>query len=158
MKNRLFRKALCITESATEAEDIVQEVMMRMWEKRADWPKIENIEVYCMVLAKNMALDLIKKTRHKDSIDNENIKDIQSESGQPLEKIVHADMHGLIWKLIKSLPEKQQDIIRLRDIEELSYQEITKEMNISESQVKITLFRARKKIKEMYLQIDNYGL
>ena len=159
LKNKVFRKALGITESVVEAENVVQDVMMRMWEKRENWPAIENIEVYCMVLTKNMALDVIKRSGHNnDSIDDENIQSIQSETKQPLEKTVQADMYNWLWKLINSLPEKQREIIRLRDIEEMSYTEIAKEMRIPESQVKITLFRARKKIKEMYLQIDNYGL
>ena len=159
LKNKLFRKALGITESVVDAENVVQDVMMRLWEKRADWSKIENIEVYCMVLTKNIALDVIKKSGHNnDSINNENIRRLASEIQEPLEKTVLDDMYGWLWKLIKSLPEKQQEIIRLREIEEMSYLEIAEEMNIPESQVKITLFRARKKIKEIYLQIDNYGL
>ena len=77
LKNKLFRKALGITESVVDAENVVQDVMMRLWEKRADWSKIENIEVYCMVLTKNIALDVIKKSGHNnDSINNENIRQI----------------------------------------------------------------------------------
>ena len=159
LKNKLFRKALSITESAVEAENVVQDVMMHLWEQRADWTKIGNMEVYCMVLTKNRALDVIKRSgRNNDSIDDENIRVLQSETEQPLENTVLTDMHNWLWKLIKRLPEKQQEIIRLRDMEEMSYQEIAEEVNLSESQVKVTLFRARKKIKEMYLQIDNYGL
>jgi len=160
LKNKLFRKALSITESVVEAENVVQDVMMRLWEKRTDWSKIENMEVYCMVLTKNMALDVLKKSGYNnDSIDDEkSMRALQSAAEHPLEKTVLRDVQGWLWKLIKSLPEKQQEIIRLRDIEELSYQEIAEEMNITESQVKVTLFRARKRIKEMYLQIDNYGL
>ena len=159
LKNKLFRKALSITKSTTDAEDVVQEVMIRMWEKRVEWNKIGNIEVYCMVLTKNMSLDLMKKAgRNNDSIEDESIIRLESETTQPLEKMIQSDTYGLIWKIIISLPEKQQDIIRLREIEELTYQEIATEMNIPESQVKIILFRVRKKIKERYLQIDNYGL
>jgi len=159
LKNRLFKKAYCITESVVEAEDIVQEVMMRLWDRRYDWPKIENMEVYCMVLTKNLALDKIKKMDYyNDSLENSNTIELHTDSSQALENIIQQDEKFWLWKLIRSLPEKYREIICLREIEEYSYSEIAKEMKLTEAQVKITLFRVRQQIKEKYLQIMNYGL
>ena len=159
LKNKLFKKAYCITESAVEAEDVVQEVMMRLWDKRSEWSKIENIEVYCMVLTKNLALDKIKKMNYfNDSLENSKIAELHADSLQPLENMVQQDEKCWLWKLIRSLPEKYREIIRLREMEEYSYLEIAQEMELTEAQVKIILFRARQQIKEKYLQIANYGL
>ena len=159
LKNKLFKKAYCITESSVEAEDVVQEVMMRLWDKQSDWPKIENIEVYCMVLTKNLALDKIKKMNYyNDSLENSKIQELLEDSLQPLENMVQQDEKDWLWRLIRSLPEKYRRIICLREIEEYSYLEIAQEMKLTEAQVKITLFRARQQIKEKFLQITNYGL
>ena len=155
LKNKLFRKALSITESASEAEDVVQEIMMCLWDRKDKWPNIDNIEVYSMVLVKNLALDRIKKKSYKSkTIDINEAEQTGSESHQ--EKLENAEQTALVWKIIHLLPEQCQELIRLREIEELSYREIAKAMNITEAQVKVTLFRARQKIKEIYLKINNH--
>ena len=64
----------------------------------------------------------------------------------------------LVRKLINELPEKQRTIIQLRDIEEKSYKEIADVMQLTEDQVKVTLFRARQRIKAKYNEIQSYGL
>ena len=63
-----------------------------------------------------------------------------------------------IGKFIASLPEKQKQIIQLRDVEGYSYQEIGDIMEIDMNQVKVNLFRARKAVKENMLNINAYGL
>ena len=159
LKNKVFRKALCITESTDEAADVVQEVMMRLWEKREEWDQIKNMEVYCMVLAKNIALDTVKKCGYKnDSIHSESVRNIPSDEILPFNEMVREDEKKLLWKLIRSLPDVQQEVIQLREFETLSYKEIAEKMNLTESQVKMSLFHARQKLKEKYLKIDNYGL
>jgi len=56
------------------------------------------------------------------------------------------------------LTPPQNDIIRLRDIEGLSYREIATELSLTEDQVRVYLFRARQKLREQYMKMQNYGL
>jgi RNA polymerase sigma-70 factor (ECF subfamily) len=65
---------------------------------------------------------------------------------------------GAIARIINSLPEKQRTIIQLRDIEGKTYQEIANTLSISESDVKVTLFRARQAMKEKILQKKSFFL
>jgi RNA polymerase sigma-70 factor (ECF subfamily) len=65
-------------------------------------------------------------------------------------KIEVEDQINLLEKWVKNLPEKQQTIFRLREIEELNYKEIAVILNISEEQVKINLFRLRRRLKEYF--------
>ena len=88
LKDKLFRKALSITESVAEAQDIVQEVMMRLWDNRTEWASITNMEVYSMVLIKNLALDKIKKSGyHSESIYTNRTINTLSNSHHPHEDI-----------------------------------------------------------------------
>ena len=57
LKDKLFRLALRITFDREEAEDIVQETLIRVWNKREEWHKIESIEAFCLTIAKNLAID-----------------------------------------------------------------------------------------------------
>lgn len=155
MKNKLFRKAMSITESAVESQDIVQEIMIRIWDKRAEWKTITNIEVYAIVLTKNLALDRIKRHGYySQPIDASEAKQLSSDGLHPLEKMEKAEQIALLWKIVGQLPERHQELVRLREIEELSYLEIAQAMSITEAQVKMTLFRARQKMKDIYLKIS----
>ena len=64
----------------------------------------------------------------------------------------------IIHRLIDELPEKQRLIMQLRDIEGESYKDIAKVLQLTEEQIKVNLFRARQKVKQRYIEIDEYGL
>ena len=157
LQDKLFRLALRITQNPAEAEDIVQEVMLRMWNYREEWTKIESKEAYCCTMTRNLSLGKINLKSHQ----TEHIDDyiyLKANSQQPDEEIVKQDHLHLLHELIGQLPEKQRTAIQLRDIEGMSYHEIANYMNIPEEQVKINLFRGRKEIKALFLKIEGYGL
>ncbi len=157
LKDKLFRLAFSITGSREDAEDIVQDTMLRVWNKQEVWENIENLEGYCMRSTRNIALDKIALTDNK----HEDLPDsfIENEhKDRPDEVFEKSDQLNLIHQLIARLPEKQRTIMQLRDVEELSYKDIAEIMNITEEQVKVSLFRARQKVKEHFKRINNYGL
>jgi len=159
LKNKLFRKALYITESIEDSQDIVQDVMITLWNKRAGWNEIKNIEVYAMVLTKNQALDRIKnKSGKNDSIDEKIENQVSCKNSNPLESVIKNEETSLIWSIINQLSDNQKKLVILREIDEHTYLEIAEIMQTTEAQVKINLYRTRQKIKELYLKIDKYGL
>lgn len=66
-----------------------------------------------------------------------------------------AESHQLIFGLVDRLPEKQREIFHLREVEEMSYEEIAKHLDISLDQVKVNLHRARKSVRE---KLINQGI
>ena len=82
----------------------------------------------------------------------------KKEASDPYQEIEKKDTMTEISKLMSSLPEKQRQVMQLRDIEGYSYKEITDILEIDMNQVKVNLFRARKEIKEKLLNINAYGL
>ena len=71
LKNELFRLALRITQNRFEAEDVVQETMLKVWKGRSEWDKIDNIEAYCLTVCRlsrkvslqTKAIPLTRKSR-----------------------------------------------------------------------------------------------
>ena len=61
LKDKLFRLALRITLDRAEAEDVVQDTMIRVWNKREEWSQFESIEAYCLVVTRNLAIDRSQK-------------------------------------------------------------------------------------------------
>jgi RNA polymerase sigma-70 factor (ECF subfamily) len=156
-KNKLFRFALRILESHEEAEDVVQDVMIKMWDKRADLSKYQNIEAWCMRLTKNLSLDKLKSKHRQTHIQQVEI-DVASFSLNPDKELELNDTCSHIEKMMNELPEKQKMVMQLRDIEGYSYQEIADVMEISMSQVKVNLFRARDKVRQQLTKTNNYGI
>lgn len=157
LKDKLYRLALRITMDRAEAEDIVQDTLIRIWEKREEWPRIESIEALCLTICRNLAIDRSQlKEAQNVELFPEKI-DAPLASGPHEEAIAHESM-DIVRRLIDELPTKQKEILQLRDMEGLSYREIAKVLQISEDQVKVNLFRARQWIKQRFNEIDNYGL
>ena len=85
MKNNLYRLALRITCNNAEAEDVVQDTLIKVWNRRERWDEIESMEAFCMTICRNLALDKIKKMGNQhDSLDD-NQQDRPSALNNPYE-------------------------------------------------------------------------
>ena len=159
LKNELSRLALRITLNPTEAEDVVQETMIKVWNRRDRWDELESIEAFCLTICRNISLDKVKKAENQNqSLMDEHDAPDNSYTSNPEEQAMQQDRIALIRRLINTLPEKQRSCMQLRDFEGKSYKEIAKILAISEEQVKINIFRARQTIKQKYIDTENYGL
>ena len=160
LKNKLFRLALRITLNNAEAEDIVQETLIKVWKKRESWDEIESIEAFCYSICRNLALDRTRRAdKFSESLDE--TRDTTADtsySSNPEEQVQQSDRIKLVKELIDHLPEKQRSVIQLRDFEGKSYKEIADIMQMTDEQVKVTLFRARQTIKKKFLETEDYGL
>ena len=154
LKDKLFRLALRITLDRAEAEDVVQDTMIRVWNKRDEW---QQFEAYCLIVAKNLAID---RSQKKDAQNVELTPEMaeEADTSGPYDRLVNNERMKIIHRLIDELPEKQRLIMQLRDIEGESYKDIAKVLQLTEEQVKVNLFRARQKVKQRYIEIDEYGL
>jgi RNA polymerase sigma-70 factor (ECF subfamily) len=160
LKNELYRLALRITLNPAEAEDIVQETMIKVWNRRDQWDDIDSIEAFCLTICRNLSLDKMKKMANQSQSLGEGEHDMpdRSYSSNPEEQAVQQDRVALVRRLIDELPEKQRSVMQLRDFEGKSYKEIAEIMAISEEQVKVNIFRARQAIKQRFIETEKYGL
>ena len=140
LKNVLYRLALRITLSHEDAEDVVQDTMMKLWNKRDEWPTIDNIAAY------------------PPQGNGPGAKLPLAAGLSPYEQTAQRDRVDMVRRMVDSLPEKQRSCIQLRDFEGMSYKEIATILNISEEQVKVNIFRARQTIKKKFSEVEEYGL
>jgi RNA polymerase sigma factor (sigma-70 family) len=147
IKDKLYRFSLRITGNAPEAQDVVQEVFIKIWEKRDDMADIKNTEAWCMTLTKNLSLDKLR-LKHNKSKNIEEAHTLSDSKPTPYTETETNDMVEKVRKLMNQLPEKQKMVMHLRDIEGLSYEEIAENLEMPMPQVKVNLFRARNSIRE----------
>lgn len=157
LKDKLFRLALRITFDRAEAEDVVQETLIRVWNKRDEWEQFGSIEAYCITVARNLAID---RSERRDSQTLELTPEMEQtpDASSPYDQLVSRERLALVRRLVRELPEKQRTIMQLRDVEGKSYKEIAVLLGLTEEQVKVNLFRARQKVKQQFINIDGYGL
>ena len=159
LKNELYRLALRITLNPAEAEDVVQDTMLKIWNRREQWDEIESIEAFSLTICRNLALDKTKKAEAQvGQLDESHDPPDHSYASNPEEQAMQRDRVDLVRKLIGQLPEKQRSCMQLRDIEGKSYKEIATVIGITEQQVKINIFRARQTIRQKYIETEKYGL
>jgi RNA polymerase sigma-70 factor (ECF subfamily) len=147
--DKLFRLALSITGNRQDAEDVVQDTLLNVWKKKEKWDSILDIEAYCFRSTRNIAIDKISLKQNQEEVINDDY-DIPEMKSNIQEQLEQKEQLILIENFVKRLPEKQRTIFQLREIEDLSYKQIAKVMNISEEQVKVNLFRIRQKLKEFF--------
>lgn len=159
LKNKLFRLALRITLNREEAEDVVQDTLIKVWNARDRWLELDSIEAYSLTIARNLSLDRIKKMENQnDSLEEQNTERLDENTSSPSERMIQKDKLDIVRNIIDELPEKQRSCLQLRDIEGKSYKEIADILSITEDQVKVNIFRARQTVKQRFQQFDRYGL
>jgi RNA polymerase sigma-70 factor (ECF subfamily) len=156
-QDKMYRYALSIVFDAELAKDIVQEVLLKLWDKRADLEEVRNKEAWCIRLTRNKAYDKLKLA-HRKNVDLEQATQKYSLAPTPDDFVEDSDLIQAIYNIMKDLSEKQREIFRLRDLLGYSNKEIKEIMGLNDSQVKVNLFRARQTIKLKLGKLINYGL
>lgn len=157
VKNKLFRFARRMLLNDDEAKDVVQECLIRVWEKRETMARIANIEAWCMTLTRNLCVDKLRFDKNKRKMTLQDAFWIVESKDNPYQATENNNLMELIERFINELPDKHKMAVHLRDIEGYSYREIAAIMNIDEGQVKINLFRGRKTLKERLIKSLAYG-
>lgn len=158
LKDKMFRLALRITLNRAEAEDVTQDILLRVWEQRESLGELRSLEAYVLTAVRNLALDRVAKT------DNANVSldDVQTDAldsaPRPDEDMEQQESLKRVREIMSGLPEAQRTALQLREIEGHSYRETADIMNVSEANVKVLIFRARQAVKNQIDKIENYGL
>jgi RNA polymerase sigma factor (sigma-70 family) len=157
-KSKLYRFAFRLLDREEEAKDIVQEVFIRVWNGRERMHEIENWEAWCMRMTKNLSLDRIRSRNRRPIDSTDNYFNMKSGNLSPYETAELDESVQRINVYIAALPEKQRQVIHLRDVEGYSYQEIAEILELDMNQVKVNLFRARNAVREKLIKTNAYGL
>ncbi len=153
LRDSMIRVSLRLLGNEEDAEDVVQEVFLKLWTIREQLSDIENVEGYVTQMTKNLSLDKLRVKKQNEDI----TESVVNHSGTDLEKeLENSEQVDRIGIIIETLPTLQQMIIKMHDIEELENEEIAKITGTSVSAIRMNLSRARKKVREIYLKQMEY--
>ena len=153
---KLYRSAFHLLGNAQDAEDMVQEAYLKLWQRRNELPPdIANLEAYCVTLVKHLCYD---KRRISQLDEDERTPEelTLTEKSNVAHEVELKDEANQVMKLIDQLPDQQKQIMQMRDVEDRTYEEIEKVTGLTSINIRVLLSRARKKIREQFLEIMNY--
>ncbi len=138
--------------SETIAEDIVQDLFVKIWNNRAQLSHIEALEAYLFRMAKNASLDCLKKIKRIELMPDEMIREFKNYH-QGIEALAHEKEYFVFLKQqLAKLPETSQKVFYMCRQEGKSYEEVSKELNISKNTVKHHMVATVKKLKKNVLE------
>lgn len=150
LRSKLLCYAQKLTEESADAEDAVQEVMLKLWNIRQQLDDYRSIEALSMTMTRNACMDQWRSKR-TDTLSLDQVQ-APSQTATPERLLEEKDEFRLMREIIASLPPLQQAIIRMKDIEEYETEEIAEITGCKAEAIRSNLSRARKKVRDIYMQ------
>lgn len=150
LKDEMYRFAKRFLQSSDEAEDLVQDLLIKFWQKKEELLEYSNLRSYILKCVKNDCLNRLKHHQVKMNFaEGQVYRSEQSEMDTN-------NLKEYILKYINELPEKQRMVIHLKDVEEYEVSEIAEIMEMEDNAVRVNLMRARHKVKMQITQLMDY--
>lgn len=150
LKNDMYRFAKRFVMSSDEAEDVVQDLMIKFWQKKDELAQFGNLKSYALKAVRNECLNRLKHHEVKQGF-----ADLELHRSELYSMDVN-NLKDQIIGYINQLPEKQKMVIHLKDVEEYEVSEISEILDMEENAVRVNLMRARQKVKEQISQLMSY--
>ena len=138
--------ALYLLNNRSEAEDVAQEVYIRLWEN-VDQVEFIRAKYWLLRVVRNTCLDRLRRRTLEQNFMQQTLS--HDLSPGPLDTLVHEQRSALVQEAVARLDEPFRSLIILRDIHQHSYQDIARTLELGLDQVKVYLFRARRKLKSI---------
>lgn len=148
---QIYRIVSYYIASREAREEVVSDVFFKIWTNRKKLTKIDNIDSYLFILARNESFDYIKKTKEAISIDDLPIG-IVSQEMKPDDSIIDKELNLQIEKSIQELPYNCKLIFLMVREQGLKYKEVASILNISEKTVNAQMVIAIKKLSKALLK------
>ena len=138
------------------AEDLVQEAFERFYVKNISFPTMDEAKYWLLRVSKNLALNHIRRNKREIQL-VEKVKKLPGETVNFFDSskaVIEEEERRNVREAVNSLPENLRSVIQLKEYSGLDYKAIGKVLGISETNVKVRVHRARKKLEEILAAED----
>lgn len=143
--DRFYRAAYYLLESESDAEDAVQELYLKLWSARSSLKDVRNPSAYGLSMLKNICIDRI---RRRSACQTEPLEKAPPVEDGPSQNPIEArDTLRFLLNEMEKLPQKQRDVLKMRVMDRLEYEDISKRTGLSQVHVRVLVAAARKTLK-----------
>ena len=153
LRKQLLFYAQRLLKNPDDAEDIVQEVLLKLWYMREKLDEYESIPALSVQITKHLCLNKLKARSHTWG-DLSGVF-IESEMPSPYTRLEQKDSVAKVMKIIDQLPDLQQTVLRMKHIDGFEIEQIADITGSRPEAIRMNLSRARKKVKELFLKIQS---
>jgi len=150
LNRNLYGYAFRILRNQEEAEDAVQEVFIKLWKLGDKLNDYNSIGALAITMIKNFCIDQLRKRKHQIQEEHDRQDINNGDSASPFEIMERKESADILHNIINSLPDIYKDVIQLREIDGLSYEEIAGKTEQNINTLRVTLSRARKMIRDEF--------
>ncbi len=153
LRDALFRAAYRLLESRDEAEDAVQDLYLKLWQSGDSLSQVRNPKAYCLSMLRNSCLDRLKSKRLRD---RSSLNGVEPEQ-QPEDGAVCArEREKAVFEAIGRLPERERTVLKMKVLDDMSYEQIEKRTGIPYLSLRVLLSGARKKLRKSIERYENH--
>ncbi len=155
LNRRLYILAYGILRNKQEAEDVVQDAFIKMWTMKSDLDRYDDPCALAVTITRNKCIDKLRRLKFTDGTKDEYDFSRTDPDPSPYDKLVSSENVQIINRIINKLPPNYREVIDMKEIRGLSYEEISKLNDVNINTLRVNLSRARQLIKEEYLKYIN---
>lgn len=149
MRPALLRLASRYMEDADEAEDVIQDVLLKLWFLREKLDRYRSVDALAMVITKHLCINQLR-TRRMETVELQ--QDMQIAGSETTDqRLLEAEETRELLRVISTLPNLQQAVLRMKHIEGFEVEEIARLTGSTPIAVRTNLSRARKKVREQFI-------
>src|SRR5664280_1966928 len=143
LNRNLYGLAFRILRNQEEAEDAVQDVFIKLWNMGRKIDEYKSIGALAATMTKNTCIDLIRKKKHIVQEGYEGMELSGHDNSSPYELMASREPEDILYHIIDQLPEIYKEVIKLREIDGMTYEEIADKTKQNINTLRVTLSRAR---------------
>lgn len=141
LEDGLYRMAFRLLESQAEAEDAVQDLFIKIWSRIDGLERVSYPQAWCLTLMRNHCIDLLRAKAGQQTVPVE--ENLPAE-----EELERSAKMKRAWEAVLALPPKSRELLRLRLVEDLSYEEISRQTGLSQNALRVAFHRLKNHLKK----------
>lgn len=146
LSDRLYPMVSRLLGNSAKTEDAIQDIMLKLWVKRHQIENHPNINGFVFLTAKNYCLDILRRKNPELQDSNLYLNIFESENGH--EDLKLKELKQVVLKIIENIPDSQGEILVMRDLDGLEFEEISALTQLKIEHIRVLLSRARKQVRE----------
>jgi len=141
LEDGLYRMAFRLLESQAEAEDAVQDLFIKIWSRIDSLERVSYPQAWCLTLMRNHCIDRLRAKAGQQTVPVE--ENLPAE-----EELERSARIKRAWEAVLALPPKSRELLRLRLVEDLSYEEISRQTGLSQNALRVAFHRMKNHLKK----------